>query len=330
MHILVSLKVLFLVTLANGTQVIAKNILGNRFAFPIDGGANFVDGHPMLGLSKTFRGIFISILVTSAFAPTVRMDWKTGALAASTAMTGDLFSSFLKRRLNLPAGGRSTGLDQLLESLFPLLACRSVLMLTALDIVANARSTISRSALRLETCDSLGLVRMNIENRVKLGDLQKFGDFLTEVQQFQFPALAFHGLIPAHQFAKSEAIHVICSGQINEDLRLSIAEFLPDSIAQCRASFAEGDAPIQIQHGYAAYLATGHLETYRKPFFSPMNLLHVGESLFNFGQTSMTKYQFAFGGSKPHLMPPGNSNENFLGFSTAFQSDEPRHVAIVR
>jgi CDP-2,3-bis-(O-geranylgeranyl)-sn-glycerol synthase len=65
------------------------------------------------------------------------MNWKTGALVASMAMAGDLLSSFLKRRLNLPAGGRATGLDQVLESLFPLLACRSALMLTALDIVAG-------------------------------------------------------------------------------------------------------------------------------------------------------------------------------------------------
>jgi CDP-2,3-bis-(O-geranylgeranyl)-sn-glycerol synthase len=117
--------------------VIAKDILGSQFTFPIDGGANFVDGRPVLGSSKTFRGIFLSILVTSAFAPAVRMDWRTGALVASMAMAGDLFSSFLKRRLNLPSGGRATGLDQVPESLFPLLACRNILMLTALDVVAG-------------------------------------------------------------------------------------------------------------------------------------------------------------------------------------------------
>jgi CDP-2,3-bis-(O-geranylgeranyl)-sn-glycerol synthase len=50
------------------------------------------------------------------------------------AMTGDLFSSFFKRRMRLPTGGRATGLDQIPESLFPLLACRHTLSLTALDI----------------------------------------------------------------------------------------------------------------------------------------------------------------------------------------------------
>jgi CDP-2,3-bis-(O-geranylgeranyl)-sn-glycerol synthase len=52
------------------------------------------------------------------------------------AMAGDLFSSFFKRRMNLRAGSRATGLDQVPESLFPLLACRTALALTTLDIVA--------------------------------------------------------------------------------------------------------------------------------------------------------------------------------------------------
>jgi hypothetical protein len=51
-------------------------------------------------------------------------------------MAGDLFSSCLKRRMNLPPSERATGLDQVPESLFPLLACRSVLPLSVLDIVA--------------------------------------------------------------------------------------------------------------------------------------------------------------------------------------------------
>ena len=137
MHLLLILQVLVLVTLANGTPVIAKDILGDHFAIPIDGGAKFVDGRPILGSSKTVRGIFLSILVTSAFGPVVGLDWKIGALVASVAMVGDLFSSFLKRRINLPASGKATGLDQLPESLFPLFACRSALPLTALDIVAG-------------------------------------------------------------------------------------------------------------------------------------------------------------------------------------------------
>ncbi|MGA8766114.1 MAG: CDP-archaeol synthase [Candidatus Acidiferrales bacterium] len=137
MQLVLILQLLALLAVANGTPVLAKDILGNRFAIPIDGGAKFVDARPILGSSKTVRGIFLSILMTSAFGPVVGLDWKIGALVAIAAMAGDLFSSFLKRRMNLSAGGKATGLDQIPESLFPLLACRSTLKLTALDIVAG-------------------------------------------------------------------------------------------------------------------------------------------------------------------------------------------------
>ncbi len=49
-------------------------------------------------------------------------------------MAGDLLSSFLKRRLNLPPSSKATGLDQIPESLIPLLACREVVDLSAADI----------------------------------------------------------------------------------------------------------------------------------------------------------------------------------------------------
>jgi CDP-archaeol synthase len=137
MHFWLVTKLLILLTLANGTPVITKDILGERFASPIDAHAKFVDGRPLFGCSKTFRGILLSILVTSAFAPLVALSWRVGALVASVAMAGDLFSSFLKRRINLRAGDRATGLDQIPESLFPLLICRSVLPLAAADIVAG-------------------------------------------------------------------------------------------------------------------------------------------------------------------------------------------------
>ena len=50
-------------------------------------------------------------------------------------MLGDLFSSFLKRRMKLPPSSRALGLDQVPESLFPLLACQGLLGLTVTDIV---------------------------------------------------------------------------------------------------------------------------------------------------------------------------------------------------
>ena len=135
MHPVVVLQFLILLMLANGTPVIAKKILGSRYRYPLDGYLTFVDGRPVFGRSKTIRGVVLAVLVTTAGAPLVGFGWKIGLLVGSFAMAGDLFSSFCKRRLGLPSSSRASGLDQIPESLLPLLACRDLLALTAADIV---------------------------------------------------------------------------------------------------------------------------------------------------------------------------------------------------
>ena len=64
------------------------------------------------------------------------LDLKIGFIVGTTAMAGDLITSFVKRRLGLPASSRATGLDQIPESLFPLLACRDALSLSVIDIIS--------------------------------------------------------------------------------------------------------------------------------------------------------------------------------------------------
>jgi hypothetical protein len=137
MQYLSVLQLLILVTLANGSPVIAKRIFGRHLAQPLDGNIKFVDGRPLFGASKTIRGIAVSILVTSAAAPLLGLELKIGLVVAITAMAGDLLSSFLKRRLGLPPSSKAVGLDQVPESLFPLLACRQVFSLSGLDIAAG-------------------------------------------------------------------------------------------------------------------------------------------------------------------------------------------------
>jgi hypothetical protein len=134
MHPLAILQSMVLLTLANGTPVVAKKIFGSRFARPLDGGLTFFDRRPLFGSSKTIRGILGSILITTVGAPLVGLPPKVGALVAGTAMAGDLFSSFVKRRFNLRPSSRALGLDQVPESLFPLLAWRTALSLAAADI----------------------------------------------------------------------------------------------------------------------------------------------------------------------------------------------------
>lgn len=128
------LQALALLTLANGTPVVAKKIFGQSFALPLDGGLVFFDRRPLFGRSKTIRGILLSIFVTTVIAPLIGVDFNVGAIAAISAMAGDLSSSFVKRRLNFPPSSQAFGIDQLPESLLPLLACRAALALTVADI----------------------------------------------------------------------------------------------------------------------------------------------------------------------------------------------------
>src|SRR5258705_1374788 len=139
MQLLHILQLLVLMTLANGTPIVAKKVFGQRFSFPLDAGTIFFDGRSLFGPSKTIRGILISVLIKTASAPLIGLDLTIGAIVAGAAMAGDLFSSFVKRRLNSPPSSQALGLDQVAESLFPMLACPDALSLTIPDIALCVR-----------------------------------------------------------------------------------------------------------------------------------------------------------------------------------------------
>jgi CDP-diglyceride synthetase len=134
-HPLLIAQLLVLLALANGAPVIAKKILGAVLAHPLDGGITLADGQPIFGHSKTIRGVALSIVATTLGAPLIGMGWTIGLLVAATAMLGDLFSSFTKRRMKLAPGSMALGLDQIPESLLPAIAYRWVLPITVVDIV---------------------------------------------------------------------------------------------------------------------------------------------------------------------------------------------------
>jgi CDP-2,3-bis-(O-geranylgeranyl)-sn-glycerol synthase len=127
-------QLLSLLAVANGTPVIAAKLLGKDNALPLDGNAILSDGRPLFGSSKTVRGVFLAILLTAACAPLIGLDWEVGFIVASGAMIGDLFSSFVKRRLGLSSSSKFTGLDQIPESLLPLLASMALVPLTPLSV----------------------------------------------------------------------------------------------------------------------------------------------------------------------------------------------------
>jgi CDP-2,3-bis-(O-geranylgeranyl)-sn-glycerol synthase len=137
MHTLALAQAMVLIALANSSPVFAKLIWGKAYAWPIDGNARFVDGRPFFGASKTIRGVVASLVTTALGAWLLGLGLTIGLLVAAGAMVGDLLSSFAKRRLGLSPSSKATGLDQIPESLFPLLACRSALSLSAADIAAG-------------------------------------------------------------------------------------------------------------------------------------------------------------------------------------------------
>ena len=128
------LELLTLLVLANGAPVIARNILKERFAWPVDAGVRFFDGQPFFGASKTIRGLVFSVVFTTLGAWLMGLGLKIGFLVGCASMAGDLFSSFIKRRFKMPSGSRATGLDQVPESLLPLLACQQALDLSVTEI----------------------------------------------------------------------------------------------------------------------------------------------------------------------------------------------------
>lgn len=131
------LEVLILITAANGMPVIAKKLLGDFLARPLDAGIAFFDGRPLFGPSKTIRGVVLSLLITPLVALVMGLPWQLGLLVAGGTMAGDLFSSFVKRRMGLEPSSMALGLDQIPESLFPFLLSRLLVPLSLVDILAG-------------------------------------------------------------------------------------------------------------------------------------------------------------------------------------------------
>lgn len=118
---MLALKLIALLLMANAAPVLAQNALGERWARPVDGGRVMSDGRPLLGRSKTWRGLVAALLGCALLGPALGFDLGFSLAFGCTSMAGDLLSSFTKRRRGLEASARATGLDQVPESLLPML-----------------------------------------------------------------------------------------------------------------------------------------------------------------------------------------------------------------
>ncbi len=125
---------LLLLIAANGAPILLAWALGPRWDWPLDGGRIHTDGRPWLGGHITTRGLVGAVLATMVLAYLLGLGAGLGALIGLLAMVGDALSSFVKRRLGFQPGDKATGLDQIPESLLPLLAVAGPYGLGWLDL----------------------------------------------------------------------------------------------------------------------------------------------------------------------------------------------------
>jgi len=93
------------------------------------------DGTRLLGNHKTWRGLIAAIVACGLAAQLLALGFAFGAAFAGLALLGDASSSFIKRRLRRPPGAEVPGIDQIPESLLPLLALQRPLGLGLVEIL---------------------------------------------------------------------------------------------------------------------------------------------------------------------------------------------------
>ena len=153
-------KLMLLLLIANGAPILSQRIMAKRYDFPVDGSLLFFDRQPILGKSKTWRGLISSLVLTSFAAVVLAISWQTGFIVACGAMSGDLLSSFIKRRLGIAPSDQALFLDQIPESLIPMLLVSSTFDLSLIEIVAMTLAFVM-----IELVLSKLLYRLKIRNR---------------------------------------------------------------------------------------------------------------------------------------------------------------------
>lgn len=105
-----ALKFIFPAYCANAAPVVGGGGL------PIDFGKKFLDGKPIFGANKTFRGFFFGLAIGTSVGVVEYLLFSYpllfSLLTPLGALLGDLAGAFLKRRLNLAPGSLLPIVDQ--------------------------------------------------------------------------------------------------------------------------------------------------------------------------------------------------------------------------
>ncbi len=129
------IHLLLLIIIANAAPIILRALLGKRLDFAIDCGFRLPDKNPVLGSSKTWRGVIAAIAFTSIGAVFLGYPVPIGVQIALYAVLGDVLSSFIKRRLGMAPSSMAPLIDQVPESLFPALMLMDTFELDYLSII---------------------------------------------------------------------------------------------------------------------------------------------------------------------------------------------------
>lgn len=132
---MLSAKILILLWLVNFAPPFAACLLGERWNAPADFGFSFRGGQPLFGAHKTLRGLAAGILAGAVAGCILGFGLWVGLAVGIFSMGGDLFSSFLKRRLRFSCGKTTPGLDQVFEGSFPFVALGPYYSLNAPTVI---------------------------------------------------------------------------------------------------------------------------------------------------------------------------------------------------
>ncbi len=114
------IKIVLLLWMINLAPPLLSFIFDEKWSRPLDGGYRLEDGHPLFGSHKTVRGILGAVAAGCVISLLMGFPCWLGFFTAILSMAGDLFSSFVKRRLDMDSGQVVPGLDQGFEGLLPL------------------------------------------------------------------------------------------------------------------------------------------------------------------------------------------------------------------
>ena len=114
-------KLLLMLWAINFAPPLLSVLMEKKWDRPVDCNFNLPDGRPLFGNHKTIRGLLAGIISGALAGISFGFPLWLCLGAGFLSMCGDLFSSFLKRRLSFSSGDVVPGVDQIPEGFLPFL-----------------------------------------------------------------------------------------------------------------------------------------------------------------------------------------------------------------